>query len=121
MAGLLCFAVMASFGAVCILWTVFGWLLPGGSGGVVICGPDPWFLRRYLFLRDLGLMNVQLILVAQTLSEAEEKWLQRRCAEIVVVKPGDLPRHLELERYGFDGTGTGDHSGRHRRRGISEL
>jgi hypothetical protein len=38
-----------------------------------------------------------------------------------IVGPEELLPRLEQERYGIDGTGNGDPSGRDQRRGVSEL
>lgn len=126
MAWLLCIAVMASFGAMSILWAIFGWMLPGGAGGIIICFGEPGasetgFVRRYLFLRDLGLLNCPMILVDRGMTETERRWLNKRCSGIVIMNGAEFAQWLELERNRIDGTGIGDHPGRHRRCGVSEL
>lgn len=115
MAGYILLGTLAAFGAFSVLWALLGWLLPSGRGCALVCFgmPDEGILSRYRWLRDLGLLNVPLLIVA------EEGGTEHRGTEIC---SGEelLPR-LEWERNRFDGTGNGDHSGRHQRRGVSEL
>lgn len=103
MAGFICIGVLAAFGALSILWTLFGWMLPGSRDGIVICYgtpglPESGFIRRYLFLRDLGLIGSTLILVDQGLAEPELRWLEARHWGIEICSRAELPERLELER-----------------------
>ena len=126
MAWAICIAVMAAFGALSMLWAFFGWMLPGSGEGLMLCRgtpglPESGFIRRYLFLRDLGLIGSPLIIVDQGLADAERHWLQNRRCGIELLSPAEFAEWLELERNQIDGTGNGDHSGRDQRRGLSEL
>ncbi len=126
MGWILCIAVLASFGFLCMLWALLGWQLPGGREGVLVCFGTPGFpeqgmLRRYLFLRDLGLLESPMIVVDAGLSEPERRKLEQMHRGIELCPLESLSERLELERNRFDGTGNGNHSGRDQRRGISEL
>ena len=115
MAGYVFFGALAAFGALCALWAGLGWLLPSGRGCAVVCYgcPDEGVLSRCRWLQALGLLTVPLIVVAEDGTQPE------RGTEIC--SPEALLLRLERERNRFDGTGNGDPTGRHQRRGISEL
>ena len=126
MVWILCVAVMAVFGFLCMLWALLGWRIPGSREGILVCFatpgfPEQGFLRRYLFLRDLGLLECPLVVIDRGLSEPERRKLaQTRCG-IELCGLGELSERLELERNRIDGTGNGNHSGRDQRRGLSKL
>ena len=106
--------MLAAFGTLCALWTMFGWLLPGGRGCALVCWgiPDEGILARYRWLRNLGLLACPLIVIAEDGPEGKD-------AEICSGE--DLLFRLEMERKRFDGTGNGDHSGHHQHGGVPEL
>lgn len=125
MGWMIVFGMMAAFGAACILWVLFCWLLPAAEDGILLCSasaglPESLCIRRYVYLKELGLLECTVLVVDLGLSETERKWLQQSCG-IEIVDPGDLHGRLELERNRIDRTGNGDHSGRDQRRGVSEL
>lgn len=126
MAWMLCVAVLAAFGMISVLWALLGWLLPGSREGLLLCHGYPGFsesafFRRYLFLRDLGLLGSTLVVIDEGLSEPERKMLARRGCGVELCPREKLPERLELERNRIDGTGNGNYSGRDQRGGISEL
>lgn len=87
MAGYIFLGTLAAFGALSALWVLFGWLLPGGREGVLIMPGRPGeeelsFVRRYLWLRELGLLRQPLVLVDMGLTEPERSWLTDRGIEI---------------------------------------
>ena len=104
---------LAAYGALSALWAALGWLLPGLRGcALVYAGtPEEGICRRYRWLRGLGLVNCPLIAVT----------LDAQMEDIEVCSREELLSRLEREAERFGGTGTGDHSGRDQRRGISEL
>ena len=104
---------LAAYGALSVLWAALGWLLPGLKGCAVVYmgAPGEGIRRRYRWLRGLGLISCPFLAVAEE-TEAEE---------IEVCGREDLLDRLAWEAEKFDGTGTGDHTGRGQRRGISEL
>lgn len=114
MAGYVFFGAMAAFGFFCVLWALLGWLLPAGEGCAVVCygQPDPGVIIRYRWLRGMGFLRCPLLVVTDTDSFEEE---------IEICTGEELLSRLEMERNRFAGTGNGDPSGRHQRRGISEL
>lgn len=95
--------VLAAFGLACALWAALGWLLPGSTGGVLVCtarhgGTEEAVIRRYRWLRDLGFFRGPLLLVRQGISPREEQALLRRYAGIEFCEPEELASRLELER-----------------------
>ena len=110
--------MLAAMGLLSVLWVCFGWLLPGVKGcALVLLGrPDEGFLRRYQWLRDLGLLTCPLLVVTEDQTEETELLFgMELCSRDA------LWHRLERERTDIDGTGNGDPPGRHQRRGISEL
>lgn len=113
MAEMVILGALAAFGALCAVWLLMSHRLPGDREGVMIycwreSGAGRGFTARWRLQWDLGLVRGKLAVVDLGMTEADKDFLARwgRNAEI-----------WERE----DGTGTGDPSGRHRRRGISEL
>ena len=112
MAGYVVLGTFAAFGLLSALWAVLGWLLPSGKGCALVCygEADIGMISRWKWLQSLGLLRCPLIAVTEAKSEDIEN-----CAG------EDLLLRLEMERNRVHGTGNGDPSGRHQRRGISEL
>ena len=60
--------MLAAFGTLSALWALFGFLLPGQRGATVVClckdgkSEEP-VLRRYQWLRNMGLVRCPLLLV----------------------------------------------------------
>ena len=104
---------LAAYGAVSVLWAGLGWLLPGlrGCALVYMGTPEEGVCRRYRWLRGLGLISCPFLAVTEN----------ERSEEIEVCGREELMERLDWEAERFGGTGTGDHSGRGQRRGISEL
>lgn len=121
MACLICVGALAFFGIFSVFWCLFGWLLPK-TGGVLICpareGPEE-LVRRYRWLRGLGLLDCPLLVPEEGLPEPERKWLE--CAGIEICSREEIIARLGIGEIDLDGTGTGDPAGRHQRGGISEL
>ena len=114
MAGNIIFGMLAAFGALSILWTALGWLLPAGQGCVLVCygTPDIGILSRWKWLRSLGLLRCPLVAVTE--EDCLDTETERCTGEMLLSR-------LEMERNRFDRTGNGNPSGHHRCRGISEL
>ena len=108
-------AILAAFGLMSLGWVLFGWLLPSGKGCALVCygEPDVGILSRYLWLWGMGFFRCPLIAVG------EDLLCSHSAMEICAGE--DLVNRLEMERERFHGTGNGDSSGHHQRRGISEL
>ena len=109
---------LSAFGALSALWVIFGWLLPAGRQGLLICMGDEKrsFARRYLWLRSLGLVSCPLILVERT---PQEHTGLTECG-IEICTPEELALRLGIGAKNFD-AGIGNHSGCHQFGGISEL
>ncbi len=115
MIGYVILGTLAAFGCFSALWALLGWLLPDGKGCALVCygAPDEGILARAKWLNSLGLLNVPLLAVSET-GEGIPPGTEKCSRE-------DLLPRLEWERKRVDGTGNGDHPGRHQRRGVSEL
>ena len=87
MAGYLIIGTLAAFGLFCVLWALFGWLLPGGKEGWLVYPGGPGegelsFVRRYLWLKGMGLINCPLIIMDLGLCDREREWLSSKGIEI---------------------------------------
>ena len=113
MAGNVILGMLAAFGALCAVWLLAGVRLPGaGEGVMVYCWRGSTagrgFALRWRLQWELGLLRGRLAVVDRGLTEEDRRFLAR------------WGRNVEIwER--DDGEGIGDHTGRHRRCGISEL
>ena len=113
MAGMVVLGALAAFGALCAAWLLLGPALPGDREGIMVY---PWrsaaagrgFVARWRLQWELGLLRGRLAVIDLGLTEEDRLFLAR------------WGRNVEIwERE--DGTGIGDHPGRHRRRGVPEL
>ena len=118
MAGYILLGLLAAFGAFSAVWALLGWILSGGRQGILVSFGDGnrSFVRRYLWLRSLGLVSCPLILVEQTKSDSD--YLTERGIEICT--PEELAIRLGIGAKNFD-AGIGNYSGYHQYGGISEL
>lgn len=101
MAAWIVLCVLAAFGALSVLWALFGFLLPGQRGAAVVClcrpgGREEAVIRRYRWLRDLGLVRSPLLLVDCGLTEAEKSRLHKQGVELCEM--AELTARLEQER-----------------------
>ena len=111
MAGTVIVAALAAFGLLSMVWALLGWWLPAGKGCALVClgAPDLGIVSRWKWLQSLGLLRCPLIAVTDEAAE-----------DIEICAGENLLARLEMERNQV-GTGNGNPSGRHQRRGISEL
>ena len=103
MASWIVLSVLAAFGALCVLWALFGFLLPGQQGAVLVCLCRPGhgeeaILRHYGWLRGLGLLRAPLLLVDGGLTEEEQSRLLRGRQGVEICGPEELTSRLEQER-----------------------
>lgn len=103
MAGYVCLGAAAAFGVLSAIWVLFGWLLPGGTGGALVCRCRPGLkemplIRRHRWLRELGLLRVPMLLVDSSFSQEERQFLRRRYSGIDFCSLEELPARLEVER-----------------------
>ena len=107
MAGFVFLGTAAAFGVFCAVWAMFGWLMSGGEGGALVCRCRPGcselpLIRRYIFLRELGLVKMPLLLIDCALPAEELTALRRKCRSIELCSLEALPARLELERNRID-------------------
>ena len=99
--------VLAAFGALSVLWALFGFLLPGQCGAVTVClcrgdGAEEPLIRRHRWLRDMGLIREPLILLDGGLTEEEKRRLTRQ--GLMICDMAELSARLEQEREKLDRT-----------------
>lgn len=87
MAGYVFFGALAAFGLICAVWIGCGLVLPRIAGGMaVMTGPlDREKLdtaRRWIWLREMGLMHTPLFALGESLTGYEREWLQCNGFEI---------------------------------------
>ena len=95
--------VLAAFGALCALWALFGFLLPGQRGAAVVClcrddAREEQIIRHYGWLRDLGFIRAPLLLVDGTMTEEEQARLLKCRQGVEICTMEELPSRLEQER-----------------------
>ena len=95
--GILILSVLAAFGVLCVLWTFLGFLLPGQKGTFMVypCRGENLdaLIRRYRWLRDLGLIRCPLLLVDQGMTEQQREALEGKYG-IEICRPEQLPDRL---------------------------
>lgn len=84
MTALVILSVLAAFGVLCVLWAFLGWLLPGqrGVSMVYVCRGEEIeaLLRRYRWLRDMGLVRGKLLIVDEGMTEQQHRLLEGKHA-----------------------------------------
>lgn len=96
-------AVLAAFGVLSVMWALFGFLLPGQRGTVMVymCQgseeTEP-VLRHYGWLRDMGFIRCPLLLVECGITEAERTRLLSLRQDVEICTMEELPSKLEQER-----------------------
>ena len=115
------FGALAAFGALCLLWILFGLLFGTGAGGEILlpegAGEQGELLVRLLVLRDLGILSVRILVADTGLAPTERTALEK--LGVGIYNPAGQPAG---EKDGVEEIdGTGDSAGYHRSGGISEL
>ena len=95
--GYIVLGTLAAFGLVSALWVLYGFLLPAERGGGLYAPARPGvtedsFARRYLWLRELGLLREELTMVDFGISDAERDWLMER--GVTVCAPEQLAERM---------------------------
>ena len=101
--------VLAAFGALCAIWALFGFLLPGQRGAAVVCicrGDEEPILRHYGWLRGAGLLRIPLLLIDDGSTEEDKTRLLKGRQGVEICSPEELSSRLEQERNKLDGTRT---------------
>lgn len=101
MAALIILTVLGAYGLLCVLWVLFGFLLPGqrGAAAVLLCrgqAEEEAVIRRYLWLYNTGIIRCPLLLVDCGLSESQRTRLEKH--SIILCTPQELQDQLEQER-----------------------
>ena len=86
-AGYIVLGTLAAFGLVSALWVLYGFLLSDDRCGELYAPARPGvtedsFARRYLWLRELGLLREELTMVDLGISDGERDWLAERGVRI---------------------------------------
>jgi hypothetical protein len=101
MALMILFGCLAFWGAVSVVWTVLGWLLPKAPLILLYRCPHTHHpdgaIVRYCWLRSLGFVHGPLVIVGSC-SETEQEMLAGTYPGVEFCSPEDLPARLELER-----------------------
>ncbi len=101
MAGFVIFSTLAAFGAVCVLWMLFGFLLPGARGGVLVClckGREEAVIGRYLWLHGAGLLRCPLVLLDSRLPEKRQTQITEKYPNIQFYSLQSFVAGLQKER-----------------------
>lgn len=107
MAGFILLGVLASFGLLCMAWTLFGCLLSCGKGGALVClcrdgTRELALVQRYSFLRAIGLIRCPMLLLGSSLSAREQALISRKYPGVEFSSLEALPSRLEVERDQLD-------------------
>ncbi len=104
MAGFVILGMLAAFGALCAIWILAGTLLPRPKGGVLVYtarGQEERILRRYCWLRDLGLLRCPLVLLDSRLPESRHQKIKEKCHSVFFYTKDQWIEEIE----NIDGTG----------------
>ena len=87
MAGYVLVGTLAAFGLICAAWILWGWCMDStGEGIAVLTGPLTGArldtARRWIWLREMGLITTPMLAVRETLTGYETEWLQCHGFEI---------------------------------------
>ena len=115
MAGMILLGALAAFGTLCALWLVLGTMLPGDRAGLMIycwqsSAAGRGFVLRWRAQWELGLLRGRLAVIDLGLTKEDRLFLARWGRNVEIWD-------MEIEY----GKRIGNHPGRHRRGGISEL
>ncbi len=78
-----CMGVLAAFGLLCAIWVILGLFLPRAGTVAILCdGTEKTLVRRYFWLRELGLIRCRLILLDSRLPAAFRQQIMEKCKDI---------------------------------------
>ena len=96
---------LAAFGLVCLVWVGCGLVLERACcGAAVLTGPlerealDT--ARRWIWLREMGLLYTPLLAVAETLTDVEKNWLE--CHGFEICSREEIAKRLGIGENGLD-------------------
>lgn len=98
---------LAAFGAVCVLWALAGWIMSDKQSGTVVIrcrpgNPELGCVRRFVCLRELGLIRCTILLVDCGLTEQDRKELAPMEQYVEICSRETLLDRLETERIHLD-------------------
>ena len=105
MAGYVFFGTLAAFGLICAVWISCGLVLPRNCGGIaVLTGPlDREKLdtaRRWIWLREMGLLVSPLVALEEGLTGYEREWLA--CHGFEICSRTEIAGRLGIGEKEFD-------------------
>ncbi len=118
MAGFVILGTLAAFGVLCIAWLLLGILLPRPRGGVLVYAAgegEDVILRRYFWLRDLGLLRCPLVMLDSQFSPHRKEKITEKCPSVRFYTTEQWIEEIE----NIDGTG--DAARGHRCGGLPKL
>ena len=123
MAGYVIIGALAAFGLMCVIWIGCGAALPDSRKGLLLLSAplDEETLnavRRWIWLREMGLLYTPMAAVDDGLEDAQRSWLEGQ--GFIIYSRAELARKLGIGENRID-TGTGDLTGRHQCGGVPEL
>ncbi len=95
------FSTLAAFGAVCVLWMLFDFLLPGAKSGVMVCqggSREEAVIGRYLWLHGAGLLRCPLVLLDSHLPEKRQAQITEKYQNIHFCSLQSFTAGLQKER-----------------------
>ncbi len=102
MIGYVILGALAAFGALCAIWALWGMLLPGARGGVMVClccrGGEEALVRRYRWLVDCGLLRCPLVLLESSLEPEKQQAIMQMCESIRFMTLAEFTAGLQEER-----------------------
>lgn len=115
---------LAAFGLLCILWILFGFLLPGSVRCriAVICprGREIATIRRFCLLREFGLLRFELVVINSALNPRQKRFIAEKYPFIRFCSQQTWLFGVEGRQTACESR-TGDPPGNNCRSGISEL
>ena len=85
--------LLAAFGLFCVIWVLFGFLLPGSRrcSVILLCSPkdEAAILCRLLWLREIGLLRCKVLLSGRGLTTRQRAQILRKYSFIEFCDPED--------------------------------
>lgn len=103
MAWMIVWGVLAAWGLMYGIWSLFGWLFSEKIRAVTLVFREDdrladGVILRWRWLRSVGLLNGKLIVVGPRISDTERRILKEHNPDVEFCSMEALPALLELER-----------------------
>ncbi len=122
MIGTVILGALAAFGILCALWALLGLLLSERAEGLYLCfcrgSAGEMRLRRFVLLRELGLLGGSLVMIDSTIDSRKQEKIREKYPYITFFTENQW---TEAGRKHFGGAGNADAAGDHRSGGLPEL